>query len=208
MVSVADSRPVVAFDYDGTLIDSYGAKRGSYWLAVSETLHLEPGQRLTVDTSYSRTSGAHRFEQLADTARALGVEVTPAQREEFSRRYSAYNDKAKDLMTEFPSVRRILGALRERFDLILISGLPNALLLTDATERGLAEFFVRIEGGDKGAAFDRLRAEGREVLLFVGDTSHDEGVAAAKGVPFFLARNDTDLRRIPTLLNIPGAEGR
>jgi len=36
-------RPVVAFDYDGTLIDSYEPKRRSYWLAVSETLRLDEG---------------------------------------------------------------------------------------------------------------------------------------------------------------------
>lgn len=204
---MADPRPIVAFDYDGTLIDSYEAKRQSYWLAVSETLRLEPEQRPVVDASYARTSGAHRFEQLADTARALGVEVTAAQREEFSRRYSAYNDAAKDLMREFPSVRAVLGALRTRFDLVLISGLPDALLIADATERGLAEFFEGVEGGDKDRALDRLRGEGRDVVLFVGDTPHDEGVAIAKGVRFLRVHGDSDLRRIPALLDTPTLKG-
>lgn len=200
---MADSRPVVAFDYDGTLIDAYEVKRQSYWLAVSETLDLGPEQRPAVDASYARTSGAHRFEQLADTARALGVEVTAAQREEFSRRYSGYNDAAKDLMREFPSVRSVLGALHTRFDLVLISGLPDALLIADATERGLAELFTRIEGGDKGASLDRLRREGREVVLFVGDTPHDEHVAGSRDVRFFRVQADADLQRIPALLDVP-----
>lgn len=195
-------RPVVAFDYDGTLIDSYEPKRRSYWLAVSETLRLDEGKRAIVDGSYARTSGAHRFEQLADTARALGVDVTPEQREEFSRRYSGHNDAGKDLMREFPSARRVLKTLRAHFDLALISGLPDALLSADAAERGLADFFVRIEGGDKGRALDRLRNEGREIILFVGDTPHDEGVAAAKSVRFFRVKGDADLRRIPALLGL------
>lgn len=204
---MAGPRPVVAFDYDGTLIDAYEIKRQSYWLAVSETLRLEPGQRPIVDASYARTSGAHRFEQLADTARALGAEVTPAQQEEFSRRYSGYNDAAKDLMREFPSVRSVLGVLRTRFDLVLISGLPDALLIADAAERGLAGFFERIEGGDKGRALDRLRGEGRDIVLFVGDTPHDEGVAVAQGVRFLRVQGDADLRRIPALLDMPTLEG-
>lgn len=195
-------RPVVAFDYDGTLIDSYEPKRRSYWLAVSEALRLDEGTRPIVDGSYARTSGAHRFEQLADTARALGVDVTAEQREEFSRRYSGYNDAAKDLMREFPSARRMLETLRAHFDLALISGLPEALLAADAAERGLANFFAAIDGGDKGRALDRLREEGRDVVLFVGDTPHDESVAADKGVRFFRVQGDADLRRIPASLGL------
>lgn len=187
---MTERRSVVAFDYDGTLIDSYEAKRQSYWKAVSETLRLDAGQQPTVDASYARTSGAHRFEQLADTARALEFEVSEVQREEFSRRYSGYNDAAKDDMREFPSTRHVLATLRRRFDLVLISGLPEALLSADAAERGLASYFMRIDGGDKGRALDRLRAEGREVVLFVGDTPHDEQVAADKGVRFLRVQGD------------------
>jgi phosphoglycolate phosphatase-like HAD superfamily hydrolase len=202
------SRPIVAFDYDGTLIDSYEIKRQSYWLAVSETLRLTAVQRPIVDASYARTSGAHRLQQLADTARALKITVSPAQEQEFSRLYSAYNDAAKDLMQEFPSVRSVLQALQARFDLALISGLPDDLLTSDARERGLGEFFMRIEGGDKGRALDHLRAEGRKVILFVGDTPHDEGVAEEKGVRFFQVRGDDDLRGIPGLLKRAGKGGK
>lgn len=195
-------RSVIAFDYDGTLIDSYEPKRRSYWLAVSETLQLGESRRPIVDASYARTSGAHRFEQLADTARALDVQVTAAHREEFSRRYSAHNDAAKDVMREFPSARHVLEVLRERFDLALISGLPDALLSADATARDLASYFMRIDGGDKGRALDRLRNDGRNVVLFVGDTPHDEGVAGAKGIRFFRVRGDDDLRRVPEVLGV------
>lgn len=200
-------RPIVAFDYDGTLVDAYEVKRESYWRAVAETLGLDAARRPVVDASYARTSGAHRLKQLADTAHALGVTVRPDQEQEFSRRYSAYNDAAKDRMTEYPSVRTVLRALRTRFDLALISGLPNDLLLADARSRGLEKFFERIEGGDKGASLARLRAEGREVVLFVGDTPHDEGVAAKQGVRFVRVQGDADLRRIPLLLGITETQG-
>lgn len=200
-------RAIVAFDYDGTLVDAYEIKRESYWRAVAETLGLDGAARSVVDASYARTSGAHRLQQLADTARALAIEVTPAQQEAFSRRYSAYNDAAKDRMAEFPSARGVLETLRARYDLALISGLPQELLASDAAERGLARYFILIDGGDKGRALRRLREEGRTVALFVGDTPHDEQTAREHGVPFFKVGGDADLARVPTLLQpSPGGE--
>ena len=193
-------RPVIAFDYDGTLVDAYTIKRESYWRAVSEVLGLGPEHRPTVDASYARTSGAHRFIQFADTAAALGRTVTDAHRQEFSRRYAAYNEAAKDQMHEFPSARTVLEALRARYDLVLASGLPQADLVTEASRRGLAAFFIEIEGGDKGRTLDRLRVEGRTVVLFVGDTPHDASVAAARGIPFYRVGGDADLARLPEVL--------
>lgn len=194
------SRPVVVFDYDGTLVDSYAIKRESYWRAVSEVLELGALDRPAVDVSYTRTSGAHRFEQLADTAGTLGRALTGAQRESFSRKYSAYNDAAKTQMVEFPSVRLVLERLRHNYALVLTSGLPHADLVAEATRRGLTSFFVEIEGGDKGRTLDRLRTAGREIVLLVGDTPHDQAVAESRGVSFFLARGDADLIRLPELL--------
>lgn len=193
-------RPVIAFDYDGTLVDAYTIKRESYWRAVSEVLDLGPEHRSIVDTSYARTSGAHRFIQFADTAAALGRTVTDTDRKEFSRRYGAHNEAAKGKMLEFPSARAALAELQTRFDLVLASGLPNADLAADATRRGLAAFFIEIEGGDKGRTFDRLRAEGRTIVLFVGDTPHDESVATARGIPFYRVQVDADLARLPEVL--------
>lgn len=193
-------RPTIVFDYDGTLVDAYEIKRASYWRAVSEVLGLGPEAHPAVDASYVRTSGAHRFVQLADTAEALGREVTDSERDEFSRRYTGYNEAAKDRMLEFPSTREVLGALRVTHDLVLASGLPHADLVADATRRGLAGFFVAIEGGDKGRTLDRLREAGRSVVLFVGDTPHDAAVAASRGIPFYRVGGDADLARLPETL--------
>ncbi|HXF83250.1 MAG TPA: HAD family hydrolase [bacterium] len=199
------ARPIVAFDYDGTLVDAYEVKRESYWRAVAETLGLDETARPVVDASYARTSGAHRLRQLADTAQALGVEVTPAQAEMFSRRYSAYNEAAKERIVEFPSARAVLEALCQRCDLALISGLPQELLAAEAADRALAAYFTLIDGGDKDRALRRLREQGRTVLLFVGDTPHDEAVARAHGVPFHRVRGDADLARVPAVLDEVGA---
>jgi phosphoglycolate phosphatase-like HAD superfamily hydrolase len=193
-------RPVVAFDYDGTLVDTYEIKRDSYWRAVSEVLGLGPEARPVVDASYARTSGAHRLVQFADTAAALGRTATDAQRQEFSRRYGAYNQAAWDRMVEFPSTRRVLETLQRRVDLVLISGLPHEDLVADVARRGLAGYFALVEGGDKGKTLDRLRAEGRTVLLVVGDTPHDQATAASRGIPFHRVGGDADLARVPAVV--------
>lgn len=200
-------RSLVVFDYDGTLVDAYSVKRESYWRAVSEVLGLGPGEHTIVDASYARTSGAHRVEQFADTAKALQRRVTVEQRDEFSRRYSAYNEQAKDQIREFPSVGPMLAALRAEYDLVLTSGLPHGDLVADAHRRGLAGFFTLIEGGNKGATLDHLRAEGREIVLFVGDTPHDEEVAAARGIRFYRVRGDEDLSQLPGVLRAGDTSG-
>ena len=194
------SRPIVAFDYDGTLIDAFEAKRESYWRAAAESLGLGDDARAVVDASYARTSGANRFDQFVDTCRALGRDAAEAHRQEFSRLYSHYNAAFKERMREFPSVRHVLGTLRARYDLALLSGLLHDLLLTDVRERGLKSFFDVVEGGDKAGSLERLRAAERSVVLFVGDTSHDEAVAREAGVAFYHVAGDKDLRRLPEAL--------
>ncbi len=204
-------REVIVFDYDGTLVDNFAVKQESYWRAVSSVLGLPQGDRPAVDASFARTSGAHRFVQLTETLRDLGREATEEQREEFSRRFSAANEAARERMLEFPSARRTLEALRLRSDLVLTSGLPHADLVGDAGRRGLAAYFVEIEGGDKGRTLDRLREAGRKVVLFVGDTPHDESVAEARGVPFHRVREDSDLAGLlepsPPFLAVLGSSG-
>ena len=100
-------------------------------------------------------------------------------------------------MREFPSVRHVLGTLRTRYDLALLSGLLHDLLLADVRERGLESFFDVVEGGDKAGSLRRLRAAGRSVVLFVGDTSHDEAVAREAGIAFYHVTGVEDLRRLP-----------
>lgn len=193
-------RPVVVFDYDGTLVDTFAAKQVAYTRAVIETLALDEACRGRVEASYARTSGAHHLTQLAETAAEFGITVTEAQREEFSRRLSAYSAELADAMPEFPSARHVLRALGARYDLVLTSGMPQEALLADARRRGLADYFMRVEGGNKGATLDRLRAEGRRVVLLVSDTSHDATVADSREVPFYRVSSDADLARLPEVL--------
>jgi FMN phosphatase YigB (HAD superfamily) len=193
-------RPVVVFDYDGTLVDTFAAKQDAYARAVAATLGLDDHHRTLLAASYARTSGANRFEQLAQTAAELGRAVTEAHRQEFSRQFTAYIAATADGMPEFPATRSVLETLRARYDLVLTSGMAHDALLRDATRRGLTTYFVRVDGGDKGRALDRLRDEGRQVVTLVGDTPHDEGVAVSRKVPFYRVGGNDDLARLPEAL--------
>jgi phosphoglycolate phosphatase-like HAD superfamily hydrolase len=194
-------RPVVVFDYDGTLVDTFGAKQAAYARAVAGALGLGDDHRALLEASYARTSGANRFEQLAATAVELERAVTDAEREEFSRQFSAHISATADVMPEFPSARRVLEALRAQYDLVLTSGMAHDALVHDATRRQLTSYFSRIDGGDKGRALDRLRQEDRRIVVLVGDTPHDEGVAASRGITFYRIGGDGDLARLPRVLS-------
>lgn len=194
------TRPVVVFDYDGTLVDTFAAKQTAYARAVAQALGLGAEHRALLEASYARTSGANRFVQLAATAAELGREVTETERREFSRWFSTYNAESADAMPEFRSARPVLDALRTRYDLVLASGMAHDVLLRDATRRGLVSYFSRVDGGDKGRTLDQLRAEGCQVVMMVGDTPHDETVALERGVPFYRVRDDADLARLPEAL--------
>jgi phosphoglycolate phosphatase-like HAD superfamily hydrolase len=199
-VAAEVTRPVIVFDYDGTLVDTFAAKQRAYARAVSEALGVGREDWALLEASYARTSGANRFAQLAETAAELGRTATDAQREEFSRRFSAYNAESADAMPEFPSARRVLESLGARYDLVLTSGMTHDALVRDAERRGLVAYFMRIDGGDKGRALDRLRSENRQVVMLVGDTPHDEAVAVDRGVPFHRISGDADLARLPEVL--------
>jgi phosphoglycolate phosphatase-like HAD superfamily hydrolase len=193
-------RAVIVFDYDGTLVDTFAAKQAAYARAVAEALGLDETSLPLLEDSYARTSGANRFTQLAQTATELGRAVTEAERHAFSQLFSTYNAQMADRMPEFPSARRVLATLGDRYDLVLTSGMPHDVLIQDVTRRHLAAYFVHIEGGDKGQALDRLLAEGRRVAMFVGDTAYDETVAGERGVPFYRIERDADLARLLEVL--------
>lgn len=100
---------------------------------------------------------------------------------------------------EFPSARRVLRVLQKRYDVVVVNGMPENELVEDLLRRGLAQHVTYAQGGDEGVVLDRLRAEGRQIALLVGDTPHDAVIAVSRGIPFYPAGRDEALARLPCL---------
>jgi phosphoglycolate phosphatase-like HAD superfamily hydrolase len=191
------ANPAVVFDYDGTLIDSRLIKVESYRRAVETVFSPPAGSEKRIEESCLRTMGANRFLQLEDTLKTLGLSASEEQRESWSRLYSSLNREALRRVEEFPSVRRLLGRLKEAGCAVFAaSGILEKEFLRELAERGLDRFFLEAAGGDKAGFLRSLKARGYGDILFVGDTVYDRRTAEEEGVSFFRIDTDRDIRRL------------
>jgi phosphoglycolate phosphatase-like HAD superfamily hydrolase len=149
----------VAFDFDGTLIDSKEIKLNSYLQAFAAVFNTGPEAERTILASSRRTAGANRFIQLQDTLESLGLTATDEQKETWSKTYSAFNGRAMAHIPEFPSVRSTLAELKGKgYRLFAASGILEEEFQRELERRKLKDFFILAEGGDKpgflsGSAF-------------------------------------------------------
>lgn len=187
----------VVFDYDGTLIDSKQVKVRNYREAIEAEFSPPEGLQKEIEESCLRTMGANRFLQLKDTLSILGMTATEEQRTRWSRLYSALNRRTIPAVAEFPSVRRLLGGLRDAgYCLFAASGILEEEFLREIAERGLSPFFIEAKGGDKEAFLRSLKDRGFAPILFVGDTMYDQHTAEQVGVSFFRIETDEDVREL------------
>lgn len=201
MNSVNADGSAVVFDYDGTLIDTMKTKAASYLQAFETVFGTPPSAREKILASQKKTSGAHRFVQLADTLQVLGLSATEEQRQRWGSLYSSLNGRALKDVALFPSVRQTLRTLKERaFQLFAVSGIPEEEFLDELSHKKLTHFFLRASGGDKPGFLRSLQERGLRIVLFVGDTAYDQQAAAEAGVPFYWVRDDRDIRALPSFI--------
>jgi len=177
----------VAFDLDGTLVDSRADLAGAVnhvlrTLGLSERLpetlygYVGEGARMLVE----RSLGAAHVDRL-DVALAL-----------FMERYAAH---LLDATRPYPGIVEVLAALEARgVAASVLSNKPEAMSRTILEGLGLAHHFVGIVGGNSlpsrkpdPAGLDHLRAlttTPRERTLLVGDSRIDVLTARAANVAF------------------------
>lgn len=179
----------LAFDLDGTLIDS----RRDLADAVNEVRHELGFERLEVEEIVTLVGRGARLL----VRRALPEEVSG---EEFERAFTAFLDRYYDRCLEatrpYEGVEAMLEALAGRFPLGLLTNKPERHTRKILKGLGLGAFFGVLVGGDSLAVRkpdpETLRVVARRLgvrladLLYVGDSVTDGETARAAGVPVVL----------------------
>ncbi len=179
---------VVAFDFDGTLVDSNGVKRACMEKVVADL----PGGPAALAAASAK--GGDRYTLFAEVARRLdpaeAEDVIVARSRALIARYSDCCARGIVAAAERRGAKRALAALKRRGLRVWInSATPERHLPELLRRRGLTRYLDGARGGpaSKIAILRDImfieRASPREVL-FVGDGPDDLAAASALRMPF------------------------
>jgi phosphoglycolate phosphatase len=177
----------VAFDLDGTLIDSRADLAG----AVNHVLRTLGLPELPPPTLYAYVGDGARV--LVE--RALGDAHRDRMDTGMALFMAYYRDHLLDATKPYPGIVEALSALAEHgVALSVLTNKPETMSRAILDGLGLAARFVEVVGGDSlptrkpdPGGLDRLRARtgsSRERTLLVGDSPIDAATARAGGVAF------------------------
>jgi len=183
----------VAFDFDGTLVDSNAIKRRTFFdlvehidtgeRAVTRVLdELRPGDRYAVTREVARLL----VEQGSGPTGVSAVEWGACLAEDYTRRC----ETAVSSCREIPGASAALTWLAaEGIDCYVNSATPEGALRTIVKRRSLDARFRQVLGGpaSKSENLDRIRADAgvsANAILMVGDGEEDRSAAASFGCRF------------------------
>jgi phosphoglycolate phosphatase len=180
---------IIAFDLDGTLIDSARDLANS----VGELLESYGAAPLPFEEVVTMVGeGAPLL-----IRRAMDrAGIDPDAREALARFMKIYDRRLLDHTVPYPGVREVLALSIRRGPLAVLTNKPLGPSIGLLESMGLRGFFARIIGGDSEhgrkpdpaglLSLKALGANGR--LVMVGDSPADWKVAANAGCPFVFAR--------------------
>lgn len=179
---------IVAFDLDGTLIDSAAdIARAANELVTS--LGGRPVDPAVLTGMIGDGAGVLVSRALA----ASGVDADP--REALARFLEIYGRHLLDTTVAYPGVREVLPLVARRARLAVLTNKPLRHSERLLEGLGMRDLFVAVIGGDgplgkkpDPAAMRSLITDGREGALLVGDSPVDFATARAAGCTFAWAR--------------------
>jgi phosphoglycolate phosphatase len=179
---------VVAFDLDGTLVDS-----ATDLAAAASALTQELGGRALARAEVVRMvgEGAAVLVRRALTAAALDP-ATPGALQRF---LDLYDSRLLDTTRLYPGIAAALAALDARLALAVVTNKPRAAAERLLEGLGVRRAFIEVVGGDgpwprkpdpAGLLALALHADGGPMVL-VGDSPIDAETARRAAVPFVFA---------------------
>jgi beta-phosphoglucomutase-like phosphatase (HAD superfamily) len=185
-----ESAKGVAFDFDGTLVDSNNIKRLGFDHAFAE---YPDRMREIREYCYgsNHTIRGEKFRYV--TEKVLGLEYTPELNANFHKRYAEFTTESVIAAPEIPGAAdfvRSLAALQPS----LLSSTPTEILMEILRRRGWADLFHVVQGApvNKRAWLRGLQSVVRcepAQILFFGDTDEDAQSALAAGCTFVRVGN-------------------
>ncbi|KAF0814119.1 Phosphoglycolate phosphatase, chromosomal [Andreprevotia sp. IGB-42] len=184
----------IAFDLDGTLIDSVHDLAAAANLARAD-LGLAPLAVATVASYVGDGASSLVARTLADDHHAEYT-GSPVQKEAMARFDAHYTAGLKVVTDFYPSVQATLATLHQRYPLAIVTNKPERYTLPLLALLGIHEHFDCIVAGDtlaqkKPAAEPLLHVTAAfniepAALLMVGDSKNDLLAARAAGCPIVM----------------------
>ena len=204
---MAISYDVVFFDFDGTLVQSAGAKYEVFFAIFPATA----GHRATVAQVLERDPDGSRYAvipRMIEGIRARGLDLPPGHSAE--DRIAAYAAAAFELVArspEMPGASRLLQALGGRVHRVIMSVTPQAALDELIRRRGWQGLVEEAYGypAAKPEIIARvLRRLGKAPgsAAVVGDGVSDADAALLNGCPFFGISGPQDLESVADELGV------
>lgn len=186
------SRPgaagVVAFDLDGTLIDS-----ATDLAAAGSALAVELGGRALTRAEVVAMVGDGAPVLVRRILTAAGLD--PGTPHALDRFLALYDERLLDTTRLYPGIRQVLDGLDPLLTLAVVTNKPRLPAERLLEALGVRPLFLEVVGGDgplprkpdpAGLRSLRLHADGGPLVL-VGDSPVDAETARRAGVPFVLA---------------------
>lgn len=186
------------FDFDGTLVDSAGAKRAAFFALFPPT----GAHRAVVAGVLADDPDGSRYRVIPvmmARMRAAGLALDAALAlDDLVARYGAISEAAVRQALELPGAGNLLAALAPHMQLHVCSNTPEATVRAHVAARGWDRYFAGVDGhptvkAEKVLAVIRGGPFAPQRVAVIGDGLSDEEAAGANGCRFFAIRAPHDL---------------
>jgi phosphoglycolate phosphatase len=184
----------VAFDFDGTLVQSNAIKRDAFFAAVA---HI-PGAHKAVHDLFASGFDGDRYQLFAELSGRLVPEHGAGQRLDAGQLADAYSrichEQIRDC-DEVPGASQALASLKAHgISCFVVSATPERDLKPILADRQLGGYFKAVYGrpGDKPHYLRHILVQegiAPAELTMVGDGSDDKAAAASVGCTFIAIAN-------------------